>query len=125
MARMPLKEAAKAGQIDETKLDATTDEGIARQIAGDPDLAPDLSTADAPLPPDPRTLRERIGVSQEAFARALGIPVATLRNWEQRRFRLDPAAVSLLRIVDRDPVVAFRLLGAKIEKGRVRRRQVA
>ncbi len=125
MARMTLKEAAKAGRIDAAKLDVTTDEDIARQIADDPDVAPDLSTRSDPLPPDPRMLRERVGMSQEAFARTLGIPVATLRNWEQKRFKLDPAAVSLLRIVDRDPEAAFRLLGVKVEKGRTRRRKAA
>jgi hypothetical protein len=33
------------------------------------------------------------------FARALRIPLATLRNWEQGRVRPDPAARSLLTIV--------------------------
>ncbi|MGE0715417.1 MAG: helix-turn-helix domain-containing protein [Alphaproteobacteria bacterium] len=125
MARISLKEAAKISRLDESKFDATTDEDIARQIADDPDLAPELSARSDRLPPDPRTLRERVGMSQEGFARALGVPVATLRNWEQKRFKLDPAAVSLLRIVDRDPEAAFRLLGAKVEKGRMRRHRAA
>ena len=40
--------------------------------------------------------RERAGLSQPALARAAGIPVGTLRNWEQnvREPRL-PAAVKL------------------------------
>ncbi len=42
---------------------------------------------------------------------ALGVPVATLRNWEQGRTQPDPAAVALLRIVEREPEAAFRALG--------------
>lgn len=42
-------------------------------------------------------------MTQEQFALALGIPAATLRNWEQGRNALDPAARSLLTLVARDP----------------------
>jgi putative transcriptional regulator len=42
-------------------------------------------------------------MTQEQFARALRIPVATLRNWEQGRNAVDPAARSLLILVAHDP----------------------
>ena len=32
-----------------------------------------------------KKLRERLGLTQQAFAEAYGIPVGTLRDWEQRR----------------------------------------
>ncbi len=40
-------------------------------------------------------LRDAAGLSQAALARAVGVPVTTLRNWEQDRRmpRLDTAAV--------------------------------
>src|SRR5205814_2047757 len=37
--------------------------------------------------PDVRGLRKRFGLSQEGFARLIGISVGTLRNWEQGRRR--------------------------------------
>ena len=33
--------------------------------------------------PDARKIRFRFGLSQIEFARLIGIPVSTLRNWEQ------------------------------------------
>lgn len=49
------------------------------------------------------TLRRFIGLSQTAFAAALGISVATLRNWEQDRRRPEGPALALLRIAARHP----------------------
>jgi putative transcriptional regulator len=87
-------------EFDRAKVDATTDEDIARQIAEEPDLAPEL-TLDMLV--TPKNLRRRLDMTQEQFAEALGVPVATLRNWEQGRNAIDPAARSLLILVARDP----------------------
>ncbi len=44
VVRLSAAEAkAAAREVDWARLDATTDEEIARQIAEDPDVAPDLS----------------------------------------------------------------------------------
>jgi DNA-binding transcriptional regulator YiaG len=48
-------------------------------------------------------LRRFVGFSQPKFARALGISVHTLRNWEQGRRRPEGAALALLRIAARHP----------------------
>jgi putative transcriptional regulator len=48
-------------------------------------------------------LRRFVGLSQPKFARALGISVHTLRNWEQGRRRPEGAALALLRIAARHP----------------------
>ncbi len=96
-------------QIDRAKLDATTDEEIARQIAEDPDTAPEV-TLDMLIAP--KNLRRRLNMTQEQFADALGIPVATLRNWEQGRNGIDPAARSLLILIARDPEGALATLAA-------------
>ena len=52
---------------------------------------------------DVATLRRFIGLTQSAFAEALGISVATLRNWEQDRRKPEGPALALLRIAARHP----------------------
>lgn len=54
---------------------------------------------------DISALRRFVGLSQSQFARALGISVHTLRNWEQGRRRPDGPAIALLRIAARHPRV--------------------
>jgi putative transcriptional regulator len=49
-------------------------------------------------------------MTQVEFAEVLRIPVATLRNWEQGRVRIDPAARALFRILNRDPKHALKAL---------------
>jgi putative transcriptional regulator len=65
----------------------------------------------APVIP-PKLLRKRLGMTQAQFARALRVPLSTLRNWEQGRVRPDPAARSLLTIVATNPKIALRALAA-------------
>ena len=48
-------------------------------------------------------LRRFVGLSQPQFARAMGISVHTLRNWEQGRRHPDGPAIALLRIAARHP----------------------
>ena len=96
-------------RFNRTKLRATKDADIARQIAEDPDTAPEVSLY---MLIAPKNLRRRLGMTQEQFADALGIPLATLRNWEQGRNAIDPAAKSLLILIARDPEGALATLAA-------------
>jgi putative transcriptional regulator len=57
--------------------------------------------------PDPRLIRERLGLSQEKFAAALCISIATLRNWEQGRREPSGPAMRLLQIAAKHPEVLF------------------
>jgi putative transcriptional regulator len=50
-------------------------------------------------------LRRFVGLSQAAFASALGISVHTLRNWEQGRRTPEGPALALLRIAARHPSI--------------------
>ena len=52
---------------------------------------------------DVAALRQFVRLSQVQFARALGISVHTLRNWEQDRRRPEGPALALLRIAARHP----------------------
>ena len=52
---------------------------------------------------DIAALRRFSGLTQMAFAEALGISVHTLRNWEQGRRTPEGPALALLRVVARHP----------------------
>ena len=97
-------------RISRATIDATTEADIRRQISEDGQDEPDLAGF-APVIP-PRLVRKQLGMTQAEFARALRIPLSTLRNWEQGRVLPDPAARSLLTIVARNPKAALRALAA-------------
>lgn len=101
------------GRIDRAKVDATTEGDIRRHMiedGEDPDAPLTAASEELILP---QLLRERFAMSQSEFADAIGVPVATLRNWEQGRRRLDPAARSLLRVIAANPTSAFQALRRK------------
>ena len=52
---------------------------------------------------DVAMLRRFVGLTQMQFARAMGISVHTLRNWEQGRRQPEGPALALLRIAARHP----------------------
>ena len=54
---------------------------------------------------DVAALRRFVGLTQTEFARAMGISVHTLRNWEQGRRTPEGPAIALLRIAARHPRV--------------------
>ena len=47
--------------------------------------------------------RARLGMSQSAFARLMGVSVRTLQDWEQGRRQPSGAARTLLRVAQRTP----------------------
>ena len=52
---------------------------------------------------EPKKIREQLHMSQSEFSHAFGIPISTLRNWEQGRRQLDATAVSYLRAIMKFP----------------------
>ncbi len=105
--------------FDWTKADQTTDEEIARQIAEDPDTAPEwtdeeLARAKRVLPDltgdDVRTIRQRLGLSQQRFAARFGFSVETIRNYEQGHRKPRGAARVLLQIIAGEPDAVTRAL---------------
>jgi len=91
---------------DSRRIAATTEEDIRRQRIED---AEDLDAPET-FAPSAKTLRLQHGMTQEQFAAALHIPVATLRNWEQGRVAPDPAAQSLLTVFAKDPKAVLKAL---------------
>jgi putative transcriptional regulator len=100
-----------ATHTDWAKIAALTDEQIHAAALSDPDAQP--------LPRDGRgltklvnvkKLREKLRLTQEAFAEAYRIPVGTLRDWEQRRKFPDAPARAYLLVIEKDPEGVAALL---------------
>jgi len=53
--------------------------------------------------PNPRQIREKLGLSQNKFAGLLGISTSTLQNWEQGRRKPEGPAKILLNVAARYP----------------------
>jgi putative transcriptional regulator len=53
--------------------------------------------------PDPKQIRERLGLSQNKFAKLLGISTSTLQNWEQGRRKPEGPAKVLLNVAAKYP----------------------
>ena len=93
-------------------VEALTDEEIEQAALSDPDSIP-VPVYDTPgLIPlvNPKKLREKLGMTQEEFASAYGIPVGTLRDWEQCRKNPDATARAYLRVIARNPEVVAEWL---------------
>jgi putative transcriptional regulator len=60
--------------------------------------------------PDVRAIREQLGLSQQAFAAAYRIPLATLKGWEQGRRQPDATASAYLSVIARLPQQARDVL---------------
>lgn len=55
------------------------------------------------VPDDVRAIRERMDLSQSAFAALLGVSLRTLQDWEQGRRKPTGPAYALLRVATRHP----------------------
>ena len=64
-------------------------------------------------PPEIKTVREKLNVSQNQFALMIGVSVRTLQNWEQGRRKPEGPAKALLRIASRNPTALLDALYAE------------
>ena len=92
------------GRISSDLVDATTEAQIARQQQEDEDEAMRDVARYA------RRIRRRLGLTQMEMARRIDVPPETIRNWEQGKRHPTGAARSLLRILDKAPETALRIL---------------
>jgi putative transcriptional regulator len=60
-----------------------------------------------------RRVRAQVHLTQAEFAARIGVPVETVRNWEQGKRCPRGPARALLKLLDRAPDVAFEVLGRK------------
>jgi putative transcriptional regulator len=92
---------------DWTKVDAMTDQDIARQIAANPDAAPDMAPDI-----DVRAIRLACGMTQVQFAAAYEFSVRTIQEWERGAKRPSGPARTLLRAITADPEGLRKALAA-------------
>jgi putative transcriptional regulator len=109
ITRMTLDEIkARPSKRDRAKIKATTEEDVRRHMIEDGE-DPDAELREEDII-SPWYIRKRLGMSQQQFAATLGIPIATLRNWEQNRVMMEPATIALMRILAHEPKAALRAL---------------
>lgn len=102
---------------DWAAVEALTPEQIHAAALSDPDAQPLPMGSDEEMVklgfiriPNVKRLREKLGMTQEAFAAAYRIPVGTLRDWEQGRKRPDAPARAYLTVIARNPKAVASLL---------------
>ena len=93
-----------AGRLDPERIDQTSEADIARQTIADDATAHRDAAAYA------RRVRRRTGLTQAAFAARIGVPIDTVRNWEQGKRLPGGPAKALLRVLDRAPEAALAAL---------------
>jgi putative transcriptional regulator len=117
--RLAAGELRAAARADVERLRATTEDGIAQQLAADPDTAPDLGGAleragwrvvRRPVAPDVRRVRAKLGLSQAAFAERFGLSTRTVQEWEQGRAVPDQPARVLLKLIEQAPDTVARIV---------------
>ena len=74
------------------------------------------SRAFVPEKVDVQAIRATAKLSQAAFAARYGIPIGTLRDWEQERRQPDQTARALLAVIAREPEIVARVLADKISR---------
>ena len=77
-------------------------------------IAPEMEPAPA-VQPGVRDLRRRAQLTQTEFASRLGVPVETIRNWEQGKRAPRGPARALLAVIAHSPETVFAALSTEAE----------
>lgn len=113
-------------EVDWNAIDGMADEDIARQIAENPDAAPDTTdplwrlrsrvNSDRLKPRQKvRLVRRVLGMSQAQFAQAYRIPLRTLQGWEQGTREPDEASSNLIKLIAYQPDQVRHILNDGID----------
>lgn len=99
-------------EYDWSRLDAMTAEEKRIAALDDPDARP-LTEDDMKhirRTPRVRVIRRALKLTQEEFSERFGIPLGTLRDWEQGRKEPDAAARACLVVIGRNPAAVSEAL---------------
>jgi putative transcriptional regulator len=102
-------------KTDWRAFDAMTEEERHAAAVSDPDCPPatEEQLARARRVVNVRAIRQNMKLTQEEFAARFGLPLGTVRDWEQGAHRPDRAAQVLLTVIARDPDAVVRALRQK------------
>jgi putative transcriptional regulator len=64
-----------------------------------------------------RGVRAQTKLTQAEFAARIGVPIETVRNWEQGKRSPRGPARALLKLIEKAPQVAFAVLGTEKSQG--------
>ena len=85
--------------------------GVALAIPGEAPAMSEVAPQDTAAPlPAVRDLRRRARLTQLEFAARLGVPVETIRNWEQGKRAPRGPARALLAVIAHSPEAVFAAL---------------
>ncbi len=82
---------------------ASSDAGFGPEPAAPPDAAAYA-----------RDVRARTKLTQAEFALRIGVPIETVRNWEQGKRSPRGPARALLKLIEKAPDMAFEILGRRL-----------
>ena len=82
-----------------------------------PSALPDAAPDETGTLPAVRDLRRRAQLTQIEFAARLGVPVETIRNWEQGKRAPRGPARALLAVIAHSPETVFAALATESEPG--------
>jgi putative transcriptional regulator len=80
-------------------------------------VLPAIALGDGATAPTARDLRRRARLTQIEFAARLGVPVETIRNWEQGKRMPRGPARALLAVIAHAPETVFAALAAGAPQG--------
>lgn len=63
-----------------------------------------------PATVDVKTIREKLGLTQQEFSARFGFSINTLRHWEQGKRQPEGPARAYLLVIDREPAAVERAL---------------
>ena len=96
------------------RLIAMTEEEIEEAAVADSDNPPLTETELKKLRrvPNPKEIRKRLKMTQQQFAAQFGLPLGTLRDWEQGTREPDSAAKSYLRVIAKNSQAVIQALNS-------------
>ena len=102
-------------RMDWTAFDAMTEEEREAAALDDLDAQPatEAQLARAQRRPNVRAIRNALSLTQEEFARRFGLPLGTIRDWEQGAHHPDRAAQVLLAVIALEPESVERVVRAQ------------
>lgn len=110
------RDAGKAAdKADWAEFDSMTDAEAHAAAVSDPDCPPatDAQLKRARRAINAAAVRRNLGLTQEQFAAKFGLPLGTIRDWEQGAHHPDRAAQVLLTVIASEPDVVVRALAGR------------